>query len=126
MRRTPLVLTALLACLAALTFVPGAVAGNFDGAKMGGAGEDPANCPPGTVGEGYSLTIYLSPPDSGRGEDFACAKFHVASGNFPPGLSISDEGIISGTPTAAGSYAFYLQVTYDKEPACTFKNPSDD
>ena len=43
---------------------------------------------------------------------------------FPPGLSISDEGLISGTPTAAGSYDFYLTVTYDKPTYC--KPPSDD
>ncbi len=41
-------------------------------------------------------------------------RFSVSSGSLPPGLSVSDEGLISGTPTAAGSYDFYLTVTYDK------------
>ena len=126
MRRIPVLLTIAFVCLAGATLVSGATAGNFDESKMGCAGEDPATCPPATVGQGYSLTIYLSPPDGGRGEDFGCAKFHHASGSFPPGLSISDEGLISGTPTQAGSFDFYLQVTYDREPTCTFKNPSDD
>lgn len=118
----------LLAGLAAagLLLAPGATAGNFDEAKMGCSGEDPGLCPTGTVGQSYSMTIYLIPPDGGRGEDFACARFRVASGSFPPGLSISSEGVIAGTPTQAGSYGFYLEVTYDKEPSCTFKNPSDD
>lgn len=120
------ILTIVFVCLAAVIAVPGAVAGNFDESKMGCSGEDPALCPTATVGQGYSLTIYLSPPDGGRGEDFACARFRVASGSFPPGLSVSDEGLLSGTPTQAGSYDFYLEVTYDKEPGCTFKNPSDD
>ena len=125
MRRIRLILTVALACLAGVVLIPGAAAGNFDEQKMGCVGEDPATCPAATVGQPYSMTIYLTPPDGGRGEDFGCARFNVSSGSFPPGLSISDEGVISGTPTQAGSYAFYLQVTYDKEPGCA-KTPSDD
>lgn len=115
----------VLACSAAVVFVPGAAAGNFDEQKMGCAGENPATCPTGTVGQPYSLEIYLAPPQAGtRGEDFDCATFHVGSGTFPPGLSISDEGFITGTPTQAGNFEFYLVVKYDK-PGC-FKVASDD
>ena len=124
MRRLRLILTFVLVCLAGATFVSGAAAGNFDKGKMGCSGDNPATCPTGTVGQPYSLTIYLLPPDGGRGEDFGCARFRVSSGNFPPGLSISDEGVISGTPTAAGSYLFYLTVDYDKPTYC--KSSSDD
>jgi len=120
-----IVLAALLAVVGSLLVAPGAAAGNFDEQKMGCAGEDPAICPPARVGQGYSLTIYLTPPDAGRGEDFDCATFQASSGDFPPGLSISDEGIISGTPTAAGSFGFYLTVRYNKTPSCS-KTPSDD
>jgi hypothetical protein len=35
-------------------------------------------------------------------------------------------GLISGTPTQAGVYEFYLTVTYNREVSCPFKNPSDD
>jgi hypothetical protein len=114
-----------LAVAVSIVLVPSAGAGNFDEQKMGCAGEAPATCPTGTVGQPYSLTIYLMPPDGGRGEDFGCATFHVTSGTFPPGLSISDEGVISGTPTTEGTFHFYLTVKYDKEPTC-HKPPSDD
>ncbi len=124
MRLVRLILTAAFVCVAGATFVPGASAGNFDEDKMGCTGENPGICPTGTVGSPYSLTIYLAPPDGGRGEDFGCARFSVSSGSLPPGLSVSDEGIISGTPTAAGSFDFYLTVTYDKPSYC--KSPSDD
>ena len=124
MHRLRLILTVAFACAAGAIFVPAAGAGNFDEGKMGCSGENPATCPTGTVGQPYSLTIYLAPPDGGRGEDFGCARFSVSSGSFPPGLSVSDEGLISGTPTAAGSYDFYLTVTYDKPTCC--KPPSDD
>jgi hypothetical protein len=119
-----LLLAVCPAAIASLLLVPGASAGNFDEEKMGCTGEAPATCPTGTVGQPYSMTIYLVPPDGGRGEDFDCATFHHTSGSFPPGLSISDEGYITGTPTEAGSFQFYLTVKYDKE-GCA-KPQSDD
>ena len=59
MRRFSIILTFALVCLAGATFVPGAAAGNFDGDKMGCSGESPTVCPTATVGQPYSLTIYL-------------------------------------------------------------------
>ncbi len=37
-----------------------------------------------------------------------CPPYHwrIASGALPPGLMLSDGGLISGTPTTAGRYAF--------------------
>ncbi len=37
--------------------------------------------------------------------------FSVSGGNLPPGLSLSAAGVVSGTPTLAGSYAFDVTVT---------------
>ena len=116
----------VLAAAMSLGLASSAPAGNFDEQKMGCIGENPATCPTGTEGQPYSLTIYLMPPDGGRGEDFGCATFHHSSGNFPPGLSIASEGVISGTPTQAGTYDFFMTVKYDRETTCPFKNPSDD
>jgi large repetitive protein len=120
-----LLLFVAFAAAMSLGLASSAPAGNFDEQKMGCVGENPATCATGTEGQAYSITIYLSPADGGRGEDFGCATFHHTSGNFPPGLTISDEGYISGTPTQAGEYDFYLTVRYQKNPGC-FKNPSDD
>jgi hypothetical protein len=51
----------------------------------------------------------------------------VSSGNFPPGLVIESDSLrISGTPTQAGTYEFYLNVAYTRETSCLFKNPSQD
>jgi len=121
-----LLLFVVLAAVMSLGLASSAPAGNFDEEKMGCTGQDPATCPTGTEGVPYSITIYLTPPDGGRGEDFQCATFHHTGGNFPPGLSIASEGVISGTPTQAGKYDFYLTVKYDRETTCPFKNPSDD
>jgi hypothetical protein len=129
MRRFRLLVLASLACVAALTVVSSASAGNFDKFRMGCTGEEPAVCPAGTVGQPYSLTIYLDrdvPSDPDRGADFDCATYHVSSGVFPPGLSISDEGLVYGTPTQAGHFDFYLTVEYRKTSLCPGKTPSDD
>lgn len=120
-----LLVAAIVAAVASIVFVPGASAGNFDGDKMGCAGQPLIVCPTGTQHQPYSLTIYLKPADGGRGEDFGCATYHVTSGALPPGVSVSDEGYISGTPTQAGTFQFFLTVKYDKEPGC-FKPASDD
>ena len=41
------------------------------------------------------------------------APFHFAgvAGAFPPGLTLSDAGLISGVPTASGPFSFTVQVT---------------
>jgi large repetitive protein len=128
-RRSTVLVLASVACVAAFTVVSNASAGNFDKYRMGCINEEPAVCPVGTVGQPYSLTIYLdrdSDSDPDRGADFDCATYRVSSGVFPPGLAISDEGLVYGTPTQAGHFDFYLTVEYRKTSFCPGKTPSDD
>ena len=110
----------VLAAVMSLGLVSSAPAGNFDEPRMGCAGESPATCTTGTTGQPYSLRIEL-----GDDEDEGCATFHVTSGSLPPGLSItrnvvneSGYGLISGTPTQAGSFRFFLTVRLDREQSC--------
>jgi hypothetical protein len=129
MRPLNVLVLASLGWVAALAVVSSASAGNFDKFRMGCVEEEPAVCPTGTVGQPYSLTIYLdrdSDTDFERGADFDCATYRVSSGAFPPGLSISDEGYLSGIPTQAGHFDFYLTVSYYKTPLCPGKTASDD
>jgi len=129
MRRLEIFAIASLACVAALAVASSGSAGNFDKWRMGCVEEEPAVCPTGTVGQPYSLLIYLdrdSETDFERGADFDCATYRVTSGAFPPGLSISDEGLLSGTPTQAGHFDFYLTASYKKTSLCPGKTPSDD
>ena len=71
-------------------------------------------CPSGTVGQPYSLPLYILPADGKRGEDYSCATFRVTSGTFPPGLTFANDAI-QGTPTQAGTFESYITVDY---PGC--------
>jgi uncharacterized repeat protein (TIGR01451 family) len=51
---------------------------------------------------------------------FAPYTWSVANGSLPPGLSLnSSTGVISGTPTTAGNYAFTVQVADSENPPVT-------
>ena len=113
---------AVLGLAGSVLLVPGASAGNFDEQRMGCTGEDPGICPTGTTGQAYTLPIELL-----GDEDEGCAVYTVSGGSLPPGLSVNSDGArISGTPTQAGTFDFYLTVTYNRQASCPFKNPSDD
>lgn len=58
--------------------------------------------PTGTVGVAYTFTFEA---EGGS----APHKFRVSSGGLPPGLSLSDEGALTGTPTEPGTWKFYIQ-----------------
>jgi hypothetical protein len=63
-------------------------------------------CPDGTVGTPYSVQL------AGRTGSgcWPYDTFAVISGSTPPGISVSSSGLISGTPTTAGTYQFYVQI----------------
>ena len=61
--------------------------------------------PGGTVGQAYSQTLSAS----GGTPPYA---WSLASGSLPPGLNLAaSTGVVSGTPTTAGTYSFTAQVT---------------
>ena len=55
---------------------------------------------PGTVGTAYSHTCVTSGATAG-----ATVTYGLTAGVLPPGLHLSTGGVISGTPTTAGTYA---------------------
>lgn len=57
----------------------------------------------GTAGTAYSAQISAA---GGSGQYI----FQVSSGNLPPGLTLSQAGIISGNPVDAGTYSFTITV----------------
>lgn len=61
--------------------------------------------PAGQVGVPYAQSV-LSATDPSTGG--ATSTDLDSSSTLPPGLTLGQDGVLSGTPTAAGSYAFYV------------------
>jgi hypothetical protein len=94
-----LVLTAALG----LVLVPGASALRFT--------DESYLVPEGVVGEYYAHQF---------GGDQGCGpalpyQFRVLSGGLPPGLSLSEDGLLSGIPSRAGSWSFWVELS-DQDP----------
>ena len=71
-----------------------------------------ASLPNGTVNAAYSQTLAAS----GGVTPYA---WSLDSGSLPAGLSLNSGGVISGTPTAAGTSNFTVKVTDSQSPADT-------
>jgi hypothetical protein len=64
--------------------------------------------PPGTVGSAYNSTITVS-------GGTAPYSFSTASGQLPPGVVLgASTGVVSGTPSASGSFSFGVSVVDSK------------
>ncbi|MHB8629161.1 MAG: beta strand repeat-containing protein [Aggregatilineales bacterium] len=61
----------------------------------------PASLPSGIAGNPYSNQTITASDVVG-----ASSNFVISSGTLPPGLSLNVNGVLSGTPTTAGIYAF--------------------
>jgi len=62
-------------------------------------------------GAALSMLIGPIPPDAGVTLTFS---FGVTAGStLPPGLTMQSNGLLSGTPTTAGPYAFSIDITYN-------------
>ncbi len=64
----------------------------------------PATLPMPVIGASYSQLITATGGSGSYG-------FSVTTGALPPGLTLGSGGVLSGTPTAAGSFAFTITAT---------------
>ena len=71
------------------------------------AGENTNTCPVGTVGQPYAIQFREA---EGSGCGPGKQTFTIDSGTFPPGLALATSGQVSGTPTAAGSFKFFIKI----------------
>ena len=76
-------------------------------------------CPKGTVGSAYSITLSSY---GGCGPALPY-QYRVLSGGLPSGLSLSSSGVISGTPTTAGTYEFFLELSDQNPPSAAWCLP---
>ena len=99
-RRPPFVLRAAFAVALA-----GALAALLPGiADAGGYTDASYLTPRGTVGQPYSHRVEWKP-----GTGCPPYSYAVVGGDFPPGLSLSSDGYLSGTPTKEGRWVFYIR-----------------
>ena len=111
-----LVSFAVVLCFALIGGVASAArAGIGDDVCPNANGENTNTCPPGQVGVAYSITFKL-PAGQGcsPGEDV----WSILGGGSPPGLSMSSSGTLSGTPTQAGAFSFFIQMALPDTPNC--------
>lgn len=76
----------------------------FQGASCSAIAITPATLPAGTQGIAYSQTLTAT-------GGTAPYTFGVTSGSTPAGLTVSTAGVVSGTPSSAGSSTFTVQAT---------------
>jgi hypothetical protein len=60
---------------------------------------------------GYNQTLMAS---GGGGQSYT---WSITSGSLPPGLGLSSGGVLSGSPSTAGTYTFTVQVTSGSQTA---------
>lgn len=90
--------TTVLVALLAGVFASVAAAGGYTDASY--------ITPIGKVGVPYSHRVEWKP-----GTGCPPYTYAVVGGEFPPGLTLSSSGYITGTPTKAGTYSFYIRQT---------------
>jgi hypothetical protein len=66
----------------------------------------PASLPGGVVGATYNQALTVT-----SGGLIVAAQFSVSGGALPPGLTLAQNGLLSGTPAAAGTQRFTLTAT---------------
>jgi hypothetical protein len=104
--------TVLLVSLLALVVVPAAFAIRFT--------DDSYNMPAGTVGQPYGKTF----EGAGGCGPALPYQYTLIGGFLPPGLSLSFSGTISGTPSNAGSYSFWVNLSDQNPPSADWCRPS--
>src|SRR5438128_10751998 len=75
--------------------------------------------PVGTVGSPYSFTF------TGAG---GCGpalpyQFSLIGGTLPPGLALASSGLVSGTPTSAGGWSFWVNLSDQNPPSADWCCP---
>ena len=83
--------------------------GNNEWGQAPSIGISPASLPDGDKGVAYSQTLVA-------GSGTAPYSFSLAAGSLPPSLTLSSDGLLSGTPTTDGTYTFTIQAADSSFP----------
>jgi Putative Ig domain len=111
-RLSPILVLAALLALAA----PASGGGIADEPCPNVAGENTNTCPPGTVLAPYELR-FREREGSGCGP--GRQTFHHDSGELPPGLVLTSDGRLRGTPLQSGRFRFYVEMREPQDDPAT-------
>jgi putative Ig domain-containing protein len=101
----------LLVSLLALVVTPVALALRFT--------DDDFSLPNGETGKPYSVTLHGA---GGCGPALPY-QYRILDGTVPDGLKFSSDGTIAGTPTAAGSWNFWVELSDQNPPSASWCRP---
>jgi hypothetical protein len=121
------VLVLLLAATFAAFVTPDAFAVRFADTPCIESGEAHSRvCPTGVVGSPYAIRLNgeggcgPDPNVPGSGLPY---QFRVLSGSVPPGLFLERDGRVHGTPTQAGTWSFWIELSDEDPPSATWCRP---
>ena len=118
--RVRFVLVLLLAATFAAVATPDALAIRFADTPCVETGETRSRvCPAGVVGSPYAIQL---DGEGGCGPALPY-QFRLLSGTVPPGLSLDRDGLIHGTPTQAGAWSFWIELSDEDPPSATWCRP---
>jgi large repetitive protein len=103
--------TLLCVCLLALAATPSALALRFT--------DDDFDMPVGQIGMPYSKQFH-----GGAGCGPALPyQYRILSGTLPPGITVDEDGLFSGTPTRVGSWSFWVELSDQDPPTASWCVP---
>jgi Putative Ig domain len=111
----------------AVVLTPDSLAVRFADTPCIEAGESRARiCPAGAVGSPYVVRLTgeggcgPDPTKPGSGLPY---QFRLLVGSLPPGLSLDRDGLVHGTPTRAGTWSFWLELSDEDPPSAAWCVP---
>jgi hypothetical protein len=77
-------------------------------------------CPAGVVGTPYAIKL-TGEGGCGPGLPY---QYRLLNGLLPPGLSLGADGVLSGIPTHAGSWSFWVELSDEDPPSASWCRPT--
>jgi hypothetical protein len=111
----------------AVVLTPDSLAVRFADTPCTEAGESRSRiCPAGVVGSPYVVRLTgeggcgPDPTKPGSGLPY---QFRLLVGSLPPGLSLDRDGLLHGSPTRAGTWSFWLELSDEDPPSAAWCVP---
>jgi hypothetical protein len=77
-------------------------------------------CPAGVVGTPYAIKL-TGEGGCGPGLPY---QYRLLNGSLPPGLSLGADGLLSGIPTHAGGWSFWVELSAENPPSASWCRPT--